>query len=144
MQFEILLDSTGEEFETIHELLDSCGLPHSDIQTADINFLLAKSESGIHGCGAIETLTDCCLLRSVAVDEVHRGSGLGASLTRQLLAIVRERSLGPVYLLTNDAQEYFLQFGFEIVGRDSAPPAVQNSNQFSNLCPDSAHLMRLG
>ena len=51
--------------------------------------------------------------------------------------------LDALYLLTTTAQDWFPRFGFERVDRSSTPPEIAGSDEFAELCPASAVVMRL-
>jgi N-acetylglutamate synthase-like GNAT family acetyltransferase len=46
-----------------------------------------------------------------------------------------------LYLLTTDADAYFDRHGFAVIDRDEAPAAIKSTQQFAELCPDSAIVM---
>jgi len=92
----------------------------------------------IVGCSALEVYGDFALLRSVAVDEYHRGDGLGRDLTRAALDLARQRGVSEIYLLTETAGEFFPRFGFKPTSRADVPATVQESVEFTSACPVSA------
>ena len=94
------------------------------------------------GVAGLEIHGDDGLLRSVAVDEDYRGQGLGASLIEEALARAGRLKLATVYLLTNDARDYFARHGFSDCPREEAPPAIRGSWEFSTGCPTSAAFMK--
>ncbi|MEM7208921.1 MAG: arsenic resistance N-acetyltransferase ArsN2 [Pseudomonadota bacterium] len=130
-----------EDFNDIHDLLASNALPTDDIRGAALEFLVMRDSLGLVACGALERLGECCLLRSIAVAPRLRSRGLAAALTKALLRS-DTRGSRDVFLLTNDADGYFAGHGFVVASRESAPDVIRRSNQFANLCPDSAILMR--
>ncbi len=131
-----------DDFPAIEQLLASNHLPTEDVRNPAIDFLLKKNGNRVVGCGAVETLDGCCLLRSIAVAESSRRQGIASELCRDLLSQAGTKGLGAVYLLTMDAADYFARWGFERVDRERAPNAIKQSSQFSELCPGSAILMR--
>lgn len=82
------------------------------------------------------------LLRSAAVDESWRGSGVGRVLVERVLDLARERGIEDIFLLTTTAEHYFPRFGFSCVSRDSVAAGVQSSIEFQEACPASATVMR--
>jgi SAM-dependent methyltransferase len=70
-----------------------------------------------------------------------RGSGLGAWLVRERVEWTQSHGIKSLYLLTIDAEHYFAKHGFIAIARDNAPPEIQASAQFADLCPSSATLM---
>ena len=64
-------------------------------------------------------------------------------MTQAALALARRQGITHVYLLTETAANFFPRFGFRPVDRSQVPPAVQNSIEFTSLCPASALAMEL-
>ena len=92
--------------------------------------------AGLEYCGSE------LLLRSVVTDPDHRSQGIAARLIESLHQSA-DKADARVWLLTMDASRYFSDVhGYQVVDRKNASEAIRNSTQFSNLCPDSAILMR--
>jgi len=53
-----------------------------------------------------------------------------------------ELQLVGIYLLTETAQGYFEKKGYAVINRGGVPLAVQQSSEFSHVCPVSAVVMR--
>ncbi len=134
--------ATEEDYAQIAQLLTSHGLPIDDIAGSDIEFLVLESATAVIACGALQRLGGCCLLRSLAVREKHRDAGHAARLCEALIDNASRECYGDIFLLTNDAAGYFVRHCFENFDRRHAPDAIRQSRQFSNLCPESAVLMR--
>ncbi|MFO7845973.1 MAG: GNAT family N-acetyltransferase [Balneolaceae bacterium] len=81
------------------------------------------------------------LLRSLAVDEQHRGTGLGQNLVRHAEKLARSESIEEIWLLTDSASGFFQKLGYKKIPRTSAPNPVRTCTQFRHLCPSSADLM---
>ncbi|MNR54976.1 acetyltransferase [compost metagenome] len=81
------------------------------------------------------------LLRSLAVAPEARGSGLGQALVRFAEREAAARHIGRLYLLTNTAAPFFAKLGYQATARETAPPAIRRSAQFSGLCPASASFL---
>ncbi len=105
--------------------------------------LVARRGGRIVGCVALEMYDDGALLRSLAVDESMRGDGLGLALTEAALQLARDRAVGPLYLLTETAAEFFPRFGFRRIPRAEVPPSVKQSVEFTTVCPETAVVMEL-
>jgi amino-acid N-acetyltransferase len=133
--------ATEQEGPQIRSLLQSCALPTADLLTARPDFLVACEGDSICGCGAIEPFGQSGLLRSLAVAPDRRGLGIGQTLVEHLERRAREQSLGSLVLLTQTARGFFERQGYRVIERDSAPIAVQSSEEFRSLCPDSACCM---
>ncbi len=96
---------------------------------------VAEADGRIVGIVGLERGGDAVLLRSVAVDAAARGAGLGARLVADRL---REAGARRAFLLTTDAAAWFERLGFARGPRESAPPALAATRQFTELCPASA------
>jgi N-acetylglutamate synthase-like GNAT family acetyltransferase len=131
------------DWNAVEALLVKSGLPLAGAREHLANFLVAFEGGALAGCGGFESYDGVVLLRSMAVVQAHRGAGLGAHLTRHLLDRAFNRGAKEAILLTTTAGDYFARFGFVPISRESAPEAVQKSEEFRGACPDSALVMRL-
>jgi N-acetylglutamate synthase-like GNAT family acetyltransferase len=122
-------------------------LQAADLSTEDItpemleHFLVAHAGQALAGAVGLEVLGEAGLLRSVAVDEAHRGTGLGKRLVAAMEEHAREAGVRELYLLTTTAEDFFAGLGYRTLPREQAPPAVAGTAQFSELCPSSSCFM---
>ena len=130
-----------EDLPQILALLEANGLPPAGLADHLGGTLVARSAGRVVGSAAVEMYGPYALLRSVAVDEDHRGGGLGQRLTREVLELARERGAVAAFLLTESADGFFPRFGFEPVGRSGVPEAIRGSVEFVSACPESARAM---
>jgi len=93
------------------------------------------------GVVGLELLGDVALLRSLAVPAEYRGRWIGSQLTCKAEAYARSQGVEVLYLLTLTAEVFFARRGYRVVGRDTAPAAIQETTEFRSLCPDSAVCM---
>jgi amino-acid N-acetyltransferase len=125
-------------------LLAQANLSADDLPINLGTFLLSFTEENtLVGAAGLEPLGTLGLLRSVAVASAYRGQYIGQTLVDGLLHAARHNGLTHLYLLTTTADSYFERLGFERVSRDNVPDEVQQTSQFSSLCPSSAVVMRL-
>jgi amino-acid N-acetyltransferase len=124
------------------DLLVASGLPTTGLREDVACAFVARRSGHVVGLAALEVYEDAALLRSVAVDQGDRGSGVARLLVERALAEAIARDLPAVYLLTTTAERYFPRFGFGIVPRDSVPTSVRQSIAFRSACPASATVMR--
>lgn len=123
--------------------LNAAGLPSSDLSSAHLDsFLFAYRADEPVGMIGVEKYPDCGLLRSLFVAESSRKLGLGAQLLGELEKRAAAAGLTSLWLLTIDADPFFSRQGYEVMQRDAAPQPVQQSAEFSTLCPGDAVLMR--
>jgi len=104
-------------------------------------YAIAEHEGTIVGCGGIEVYDQHGLLRSVAVDGDWKSRGLGAALVADRLAWAADQSLDCVYLLTLTAPHFFRKQGFRTITRGDVPEVVRQSEEFTQLCPETAEVM---
>ena len=130
------------DYDVVEALLEREHLPTAGLQDHFDHVLVARAGHRIVGCAGLELYEDGALLRSVAVDAEHRGTGLGSDLMRAALHLAGQRGVPAVYLLTTTAERFFPRFGFEVVDRADVPGSVRQSAEFAYACPSSAVIMR--
>lgn len=126
--------------EEVVRLLAANQLPVSDLSDR-IQFLGLWREACLIGVIGLESYGDVGLLRSLAVDASARGAGYGGSLVSRLEGLAASEGIGRLYLLTTTAEPFFARRGYQRVARESAPPALQATSEFSTLCPSSSACM---
>ena len=126
----------------IFALLEECSLPKENLATHLSTAIVALNRLEIAGCSALELYQESALLRSVAVKPSYRNRGLGRQLTEAALNLAIQHNVSDVYLLTETASMFFSRFGFESIPRTKVPMNVQQSIEFTTLCPDTATVMR--
>lgn len=127
----------------IKQLLESCQLPHEDLTENHLkHYFVIKKETDISGVIGLEVYQENGLLRSLAVTEKSRGRGFGNILVQHIEKYAREIGIKQLVLLTTTAADYFANRGYAEINRDEMPKKVQESEEFSTLCPASAVAMR--
>jgi N-acetylglutamate synthase-like GNAT family acetyltransferase len=134
--------ATAADLPEIRGLLESSRLPTRDLPESRPAFFVARNDAGLVGAGGLEIHGDAGLLRSVAVGERLRGTGLGRALVEAVEAAARARGLRELVLLTETAPDFFSRLGYADIARDEAPAAIRGSVEFRSLCPQSARCMR--
>jgi amino-acid N-acetyltransferase len=132
---------TTQDATAIRTLLESCGLPTSDLPSSDPQFIVACEEARIVAAGALQPFGATALLRSVAVTCALRGTGLGRMIVRELERVGRTAGISRLVLLTESAKVFFERLGYQVIERQDVPPQVQASEEFRSLCPASATCM---
>lgn len=131
------------DLPSIVSLLTSSGLPTSDLQADALpQFLITRRWDRVIGVIGLERFGDVGLLRSLAVQSEYRGRGLGVALTQALERQALQTGLTSVVLLTQTAEVFFRACGYQTIKRSEMPLAVQATQQFRILCPESAICMR--
>ena len=130
------------DLTAVVDLLGRANLPIAGVAEAPSHFVMAESDGKLVGVVGLELYGESALLRSAAVEESWRGSGVGRVLVERALDVARERGIADVFLLTTTAEHYFPRFGFSCVSRDSVTAGVKSSIEFQDACPASATVMR--
>ena len=123
-------------------LLREAKLPEQGVAEHFANFLVVRDDGRVAGVCGLEVHGRYGLLRSLAVDARYRGDGLGAALVEDALVRARDLGVTEVYLLTTTAERFFARAGYERVARESAPREIQETQEFSTLCPTTSTVMR--
>jgi amino-acid N-acetyltransferase len=127
----------------IKRFLRENGLPHLGVDGWIANFVMVEDEKGnCVGVAGLELYDTSGLLRSVAVDKDSRGRGHGRTLVNAILANARAKGVKNIYLLTDDAHDYFRRLGFQVVDRKDVDAPVKTSVEFTEACSESALVMR--
>jgi amino-acid N-acetyltransferase len=134
---------TGTERDAAHirALLERSGLPTSDLDAAQPQFIVLCEGAQIIGAGALQPFGSIALLRSVAVEPQRRGSGLGRMIVQELERRACASDIAQLVLLTQTATRFFEQQGYRVIDRQQVPQALQGSEEFRSLCPASATCM---
>jgi UDP-N-acetylmuramate: L-alanyl-gamma-D-glutamyl-meso-diaminopimelate ligase len=134
-----LLDAIGdsmrparrEEMAVVRDVLASVQLeePARDAQSPD--FFVLRNEDGTVGCVALEVLGDDAVLRALAVNPKFRGAGYGWMLADMAVSQARWRGVRRIYLLTENASDFFAaKFGFRVVDRSTLSKQVAATEIF--------------
>lgn len=126
-----------------YDFLERSGLPTLDINPESSIFLGIFIKNNLVGCVGLELLGNIGLLRSLVVLERSRAKGLGNKLTRAIIDEANIKSLSSIYLLTTDAVRFFEKVGFSKIVKSTAPKEIKKTKQYSEICSDSAVVMKL-
>jgi amino-acid N-acetyltransferase len=133
--------ASSDDLITIRSLLEEAGLPTRDLGSARPEFVVLRADGRVAAAGALEHFGDSALLRSVVVAAARRGRGLGQMVVEELERRARSTDVGQLFLLTQTASDFFARLGYRVIERASAPPDLQQSEEFRSLCPASAICM---
>jgi amino-acid N-acetyltransferase len=123
-------------------LVEAAGLPTSGLAaliTAG-HALVAEHGDAVIGCVALEPAGAEVLLRSLAVEPILRGQGVGDRLVRGALAGIPGTE---VWALTETAEAFLTRRGFTPVDRQRVTGPVTATGEWSQLCPASATVLHL-
>jgi amino-acid N-acetyltransferase len=130
------------ERDGLKTALIKAGLPADDVEDAQPLFWRFESYQDIPvGFGGLEVHGSDALLRSVVTLPPVRQVGIGSTIVDMLEGEARARNCRAIYLLTTSQTNFFAGLGYAPCARDAVPNAVQQSRQFTTLCPSTANAM---
>jgi amino-acid N-acetyltransferase len=118
------------------------GLPTEDLTESHLeHFFYMGGADAPHAVVGIELCAGFALLRSLAVEPMHRGEGLAAALLAKAEAHAKARGAELMFLLTTTAEEFFKRRGYVPADRLTAPAPIRATREFVDLCPASSTFM---
>lgn len=126
----------------IVNLLKSNNLPMEDLPAVLDFFYVAVEEDQLVGLIGMELYSSYALLRSMVVSEACRNKNIASQLVQQLENDAIAIGIECIYLLTETARQYFERKGYKKIEREEVPLALQQSSEFSHVCPRSAIVMK--
>ncbi len=138
---EILGNLHLQQLET---LLRESGLPHENLEHIDwFRLFGVLRQNKLVSAAGLERCAQSLLLRSVVTHPDYRHQGLSPKIVTALHRIAYESGHLEVWLLTTDAQDYFIRHhDYVSVDRIEVPRGIEESAEFSACCPSDAVLMR--
>lgn len=125
----------------VRALLAAAGLPLDGVGEAFTHGVVAIEDGAVVGAAAIERYGTDGLLRSVVVDEAHRGAGVGTALVTAAESLAADLRIRDLYLLTETAIDWFPRLGYVVRDRSTAPAAIAGSVEFTVSCVGTGVLM---
>ena len=142
-QAPTLRQAVARDWARIKSLLLEHGLPVSDLGADKLGgFLVAQAGSDVVGLVGLQIYGNIALLRSLVVAKKSRSLGLGCKLIDAAESAAQIAGVSEIWLLTIDAENFFKRYGFVIVDRKLAPTSIEETEEFSGLCPGTAFLMQ--
>jgi N-acetylglutamate synthase-like GNAT family acetyltransferase len=135
--------ATREEIGEVNALLEASGLSLLPTGLSLSNVLVGLEKGSIIGVIALEVVARRALTLWAAVSPERRGTGLGTSLGRSLIARAQELSLREIYAAPGNAANFFARLGFSPVSRAAVSDEVKFMRTFRAECDDSTEIMRL-
>lgn len=134
--------SQKDQLQGVLHLLEEVELPTDEVEKFFHDFLVISDESGVAGCIGLEVYGSVALLRSLAVRPGLQKKGYGSALLDAVLEDAVKRGITELYLLTDTAEKFFSLRGFHMADRSIAPDAISKTQEFSELCPSSAFMLK--
>lgn len=128
--------------EDVIALLRAENLPASDLPATLKSFFVMIENEQLIGVAGLEMYGTCGLLRSLAVHSDFRNQNIAGKLVMQIEHLAAAEGLKAIFLLTETAPYYFSRKGYHIISRSEMPAEVQQSSEFSHVCPQSAIAMK--
>jgi amino-acid N-acetyltransferase len=116
-------------------LLESAGLPTSDLTSAQQLHLWVFKDDSLQGVIALERFGTEALLRSLAVAPEYRQRGVGRELVARLEQDALADGTMRLVLLTETAEPFLRGLGYQVIDRQSVSEALKQSAEFRSLCP---------
>jgi N-acetylglutamate synthase-like GNAT family acetyltransferase len=136
-----IIEPGSAAFAAFQSLLDEARLPTRDLHEEGARYYALGEGADLVAFAGLAAVGDDALVRSVVVPQTGRGSGRGAAVVDHLARLASTYSVRRLWLLTTNADGFFARHGFAAVDRESAPPFIASTQQFTGLCPSSAVLM---
>lgn len=133
--------AVAEDLPDAAALLEDAGLPVADLAAGHLAFIADLDGKSV-GVVGFEHFDEIGLLRSLVVAEQARFAGLGRRLVAALEQAARDAGVRELWLLTQDAENWFAALGYVRAPRSRAPASIRGTAEFTDLCPDDAALMR--
>ena len=98
------------------------------------------ADDKVQATATVDVLEGDAYLRAVATEPVMRGQRLGTLAVAAAVSSARERGASAAWLLTETAEPFFRELGFETVDRPSLPKWIEAGP--AETCPQTAVAMR--
>jgi N-acetylglutamate synthase-like GNAT family acetyltransferase len=130
-----LRSATPADLPAIVALLEAAHLPPWGAEDHLHNFVVAEQDGRVVACGGFEAYPTgkAAIVRSMAVDEALRRSGMGTRILEWVMGTAADQGLAELYLFTVDAHDFYLRFDFVDATLDDVPEAAHESTQYKFL-----------
>lgn len=143
-----LMPASAEDRAEVEALLVASKLPLDGLDDAYGNGVVARVRGELAGFAAVEVWEDQGLLRSVAVAEAFRGTGIGGALVADRIGWAQAQltdddqlAIRDLSLLTTSAQGFFEPRGFQARPRERLAKPLARSTQTQLPACSTAQLM---
>lgn len=129
------------DWTAIKALLHAENLPTSDIDAASPGYFQVAVSTEILGAIGLEAHAGDGLVRSLVTAPQARSRGIATALYGAMERQARALGIGRLWLLTDSASGFFAARGFSLEPRAAAPAWLAGTQQYRDLCPQSALVM---
>src|SRR5690242_18076467 len=105
------------DLSAIRALLESSGLPSSDLGSTQPEFAVIRERGQLLAAGGLQRFGSKALLRSVVVRPDRRRGGLGRQVVTAIEQRARSTGIDHLILLTETAAEFFAGQGYRVIDR---------------------------
>lgn len=137
-----ILNARSEYLNSVKEILQLNHLPLLGVEDQFSNYFVLQLNMEIIGVIGLEIYGDSALIRSFAILPEFQKKGLGTILFQQILEYAQEKKIKNLYALTETAKNFFEKNGFGVVDRKFAPLEIQQSKEYTTICPNSAFFLK--
>jgi amino-acid N-acetyltransferase len=96
----------------------------ADIYESLQTFTVVEVDGSVSGCCGLEIIwADLAEIKSLAVDEAKKGTGIGRMLVEAAVAKAAELGIDKVFALTLEP-EFFEKLGFSVIDKEQLPMKV--------------------
>lgn len=123
------------DWPQVYKLLLQAKLPTAGAKAHLKDFLVAVLDSGqFAGVIGMEREGRYGMLRSLAVKPECQKGGIAAELVREAVATARALEMEELYLMTQTADRYLQNFGFEVISRSQIPEVLLEKSELNTAC----------
>lgn len=131
------------DLDAVKTLLASSGLPIEGVDEIRDNTLVAFEDGRLTACAGFELAARTALLRSVAVADYKRGTGVGIDIVNAVIDKARQQGAMEIVLMTTTARDFFAgKFGFTIAERQDFADTFDDSSEWNLPHCSTAVVMR--
>lgn len=124
----------------IDELSEETSLT-KDISQEDKSFYKIFNDENLVGYVGLEGRGKNLLVRTLYIRPNFRRKGLAKPSLVAVEALAKINGAEFLHLLTTDKEKLFLSLNYITTPRESAPPEIVKTSQFSSICPAQAIYM---
>ena len=132
----------SSDMPAVLALLQAARLPTADLTSVqDLTIWVLEASDSPLGVIALERFGTDALLRSLAIASEYRKRGFGRQLVARLEQDAKTEGVEQLVLLTETAEAFFRNLGYEVIDRRDVSEALKQSAEFRSLCSASAVCM---